>query len=243
MKIKKQVNIVLDDEKNKDETCDGTIILAFTGATIKEILCISSALKDLVANLVQDLKLSKKEAGDNSPSLPRVERDRNKKGSYRGRLQIPVRYQDDKVEYMRCYAICRAFNMPYPEALKKMNGQGKGAVTKSDPEVPDIPADPQGNSVQKEKTVRQPVEKKPPAKKRTSPSKQPADPPEPKSMYGFTVGDKVHQISGSNPLPGTGTVIDISDRGETTGKIEVKFFNNIRWLLPDQIERIEDTQS
>ncbi len=61
-------------------------------------------------------------------------------------------------------------------------------------------------------------------------------------MFGFTIGDKVKQISGPEALPGVGEITGFSDKPEHTRNIQVKFINHVRWLGAGQIEVVKKAE-
>jgi hypothetical protein len=254
MKIKKLVHITLDEEKHEDDKAEGTMTLIFTEATPEDILHFGRAVGKFIDRF-------------GAKQVPHPAGDNKGRGPYK--WGIPFKYADDRKAYQKRWKICKTLNMKYPQAVEEIARREQEKAAKSDPKVKEQPADPPGQPAQKESPVKQSVVElqpgdhgtveepaadpqpiaqtpvKQPAAKKHPPKKDPRKPgnldkKEPvKSAFGLTVGNSVKMISGPEAVPGIGTVIGFSGNPLHTRKIQVKWFNNIRWLKPDQLELVK----
>ncbi len=242
MKIKKVVHVILDEEKNEEGMVDGKLILDFTGATIKQVLQFSKA-----AAVFRDrfeAKLLPKAAGTGN------KRELNKWG-------IPITAAEDKKAYMKAWHMCKTLGLKYAEALPVWQKREQERAAKRGKKQQDPPADPpqppagSGGPAPapagspppvKKPPVKRPAAAKPPEKKTPREPRKPGKKEPVKSAFGFTIGDKVKQISGPEALPGVGEITGFSDKPEHTRNIQVKFINHVRWLGAGQIEVVKKAE-
>lgn len=56
--------------------------------------------------------------------------------------QIPFSYKDDQKNYQKAYAVCRKYNLPYPEALKRAEEETNGVILQPAAENVETPQGP-----------------------------------------------------------------------------------------------------
>jgi len=269
MKIKKLVHIILDEEKHEDGKAEGTMTLTFTEATIEEILRFSQAAAKFrdrfEAKLVPHAADTHKKGGQVKWDIPFTYAGDRKAYQKWWKIckTLNMKYPEALAEMERRSKEKAAKSDPERQdepadppgqpaqkespvqySVEELQPGDHGTVEK--PAAGPQPANegaepsPSGNNSHKHPVVRKTdMRQKPPAQKKPHKPSKPGKKEPIKSAFGFTEGDSVKMISGPAAVPGIGTVIGFSDNPMHIRKIQMKWFNNIRWCKPDQLELVK----